>query len=159
MRSHPTGIPRRRMAGFNITELMIVVGVIAILAAIAAPNMSQMVRAQRLRTAAFDVVASLSYARSEAVKRNTNVAINPVSGNWANGWQIVDANGNVLRRQDRYDGSLTFTGPNTVVFNSSGRAAPGVNPFNLSAYGMTTSRCRTVNVDASGRAVSQEGGC
>lgn len=159
MRAHPAGTLRRHMAGFNLVELMIVVGVMAVLAAIAAPNMAKMVSAQRLKTAAFDVVASLSYARSEAVKRNTTVAINPVSGNWANGWQVVDSNGNVLRKQDRYDGSITFTGPNTVVFNSSGRVPPGVNPFNLSSFGMTTNRCRIVNVDSSGRAVSEEGGC
>ena len=70
--------PRRAVRGFTAVELMIVVVIVAILTAMAGPWMGQMVRTQRLRTASFDVLASLQLARSEAIKRNLSVTMAPV---------------------------------------------------------------------------------
>lgn len=145
-----------RMAGFTVTEMIIVVGIVAILAAVAAPNMSGMIRTQRVKTAAFDVFASLTLARSEAIKRNVSVTVTPSGGNWANGWQIADANGNVLKRQGALD-TLAVVGPNDVRFNAMGRLASAAGNFTLTAEGVPTARC--IRLDLSGRAVSQEGAC
>ena len=154
---------RGRLRGFTLIEMMVVIGIVAILAAIAAPNMGAMIKRQRIKTAAFDVFASLTYARSEAIKRNTTVTITPTSNNWANGWQITDGNNNVLRDQKGWD-NLTLTGPNTVAFAGTGRLAAGSGtPFSLTggAYGaaVTSYDYRCVTLDLSGRAVSKEGAC
>ena len=141
-----------------MTELMIVVAIMALLAAIAAPSMSTMIKRQRIKTAAFDVFSSLAFSRSEAVKRNTSVTLTPVSGDWAKGWSIADSNGNVLRNQSGWD-AITVTGPGTVTYLSSGRVTSNATPFQLAATGVSTTSQRCVSLDLSGRAVSKEGAC
>jgi type IV fimbrial biogenesis protein FimT len=143
--------------------MMVVLGIVAILAAIAAPNMGAMIKRQRIKTAAFDVFASLTYARSEAIKRNTTVTITPDAAGWNKGWTITDSNGNVLRNQAGWD-NLAVSGPTTVAFGGTGRLSAGSGtPFALTggSYGasVATSAYRCVTLDLSGRAVSKEGAC
>ncbi len=148
---------RGRMRGFTLIEMMVVIGIVAILAAIAAPNMGAMIKRQRIKTAAFDVFASLTFARSEAIKRNTTVTLTPQGGAWSSGWQIADLNGNVLRNQPSFT-NISFTGPATVSFAGSGRLSAGAGtPFSLTGDDSYTSRCVTLAL--SGRAVSKEGAC
>ncbi len=69
--------PHPGSAGFTLLELMVVVAVAAVLAAIAAPSFSTFIDNQRLRNASFDIVSDLSLARSEALTRQTTVVITP----------------------------------------------------------------------------------
>ena len=160
MRSHSSHALSR---GFTLIEMIVVLGIVAIIAAIAAPNMGAMIKRQRIKTAAFDVFASLTFARSEAIKRNATVTLTPLDGDWAKGWQVKDANDLLLRDQKGWD-NLTLTGPDKVAFAGSGRLAAGAGtPFALTggSYGaaVQTSDYRCVMLDLSGRAVSKEGAC
>src|SRR6185503_740669 len=88
----------RRMArqrGFSIIELVIVATIVGVLAAMAMPTLGSLVRDQRIKTAVSDINASIIYARSEAIKRNTTVAICAKNAdgsgcgnttNWGVGW-------------------------------------------------------------------------
>ena len=100
---------RTRAPGFTIIELMIVLIIVAVLAAVAAPSMRDVVVRMRVKTAAGDLHTSLLFARSEAVKRNANITLSPIGGgsNWAVGWE-VRSGATVLSRQDPYP-SVTFT--------------------------------------------------
>ena len=149
---------RNRQRGFTATEMMIVVGIVAMLAAFAAPNMAAMIRVQRLRTATFDVFSSLNFARSEAIKRNTTVTVTPTGGAWNTGWRITDSNGNVLKEQSGWD-TITVTGPGTVTFAGSGRLSTVPGFFNVTSTDVDATQYRCVRIDASGRAVSKEGTC
>lgn len=148
---------RRRAAGFTVTEMMVVVAIVGLLAAIATPYMGDMIRRQRIKTAAFDVFSSLAFARSEAIKRNTTVRVIPTGGNWAQGWQVIDSNNNLLRQQSGWD-ALTASGPALVAFANSGRSTT-LASISLSASGVEAGSYRCVKVDLSGRAVSKEGAC
>ena len=95
----PRSLSRAR--GFTIIELMIVITILAIFIMLAAPSMGNLVRDQRIKTATGDVYATLAFARSEALKRNTNVAVIPASGDWAGGWRIEKTDDStVLKNQD-----------------------------------------------------------
>ena len=150
---------KARASGFTMVEMLIVLAVLAVLVAIAAPNMGIMIRTQRVKTASFDVFAGLVLARSEALKRNTTVTVTPVGGDWANGWTASDSNGNTVRKQSGFT-TVSITGPTNVVFTGSGRLSGGTSPqFSLSAPDVAAENQRCVKVDLSGRPVSSQGAC
>ena len=150
-----------------MVEVMVVVAILAILAAVAAPNMTNMIRVQRLKTATFDMMASLTFARSEAIKRNTVVRLVPTNaGNWVFGWQVLDASDRLLRSEAGWAAgtetpTFNITGPALVRFNSAGRLVAGADAgdFALTSYAVDATRHRCVSGELSGRAVAREGTC
>ncbi|MBC8551153.1 MAG: GspH/FimT family pseudopilin [Candidatus Brocadiales bacterium] len=61
--------------GFSLVEIMIVISIFSILAAIAIPNFISWLPNFRLKSAARDLYSTMQKVRLEAVKRNTNVGI------------------------------------------------------------------------------------
>jgi type IV fimbrial biogenesis protein FimT len=149
----------RSLGGFTMIEMMIVVLIMAVLAALAAPSMRNMILTQRLKTATFDVFSSLVLARSEAIKRNTSITLTPIAADWINGWAATDVNGVVVSRQDPIAG-ITIAGPATVVFNGAGRLGnAGVARFTFTSADLPTAPARCIKVDLSGRPISETGTC
>jgi type IV fimbrial biogenesis protein FimT len=152
----------RLQAGFTATEIMIVVAIVGIVTAIAAPNMADMIKVQRVRAAAFDIVAALTLARSEALKRNQPVTITPNSGGWSNGWVTKDTAGNVLQQQGPFTcSSCSFSGPGSITYTSSGRLPLGTAApqFAVTNANLDATKYRCINVDLSGRPVTTQGAC
>ena len=143
-----------------MTELLAVVAIIGIMASLAAPSFSEMIKNQRIKSMATDLNPSLALARSEAVKRNRNVTLSPTTaGSWQSGWQIAapDNVGSNIEVHSAFAG-LTATGPDSVIYRSSGRIQGVAAPeFSISAAGTTAQRC--VSVDLSGRPYLKAAAC
>lgn len=85
-------------AGFSIIELMIVISIVGILAAIAIPAFDDMIKNNRRTVVVNELVANLSLARAEGAKRNQPVSVcaNTSGGgisctggtNWSYGWMV-----------------------------------------------------------------------
>lgn len=62
-------------AGFTVAELMVSVGIFAVLSAIAIPNFMAFQPGMRLNGAAREVLAQLMWARAKAVEQNNNYLV------------------------------------------------------------------------------------
>lgn len=83
--------------GFTLIELTVVLAVAAVLTMAAAPSFADLIRRNRIAAANNDLVASLQYARAEALQRGQAVAVcasadqATCSGGseWAGGWIVL----------------------------------------------------------------------
>lgn len=81
--------------GFSLIELLVVLAIIGIVSLIGVPSFNSTIRNSRLTTTVNDIVTDLSFARTEAIKRNQRVVIIKNLNNWAKGWTIfIDVDGN-----------------------------------------------------------------
>lgn len=158
-----TARARRRRAtgrGFTLVELMVVVFIAAVLAAVATPSMGRLIATQRVRAAAGDLHLALVRARSEAIKRNAPVTLSPVGGSWTAGWTVVDPenpDGAPLQVFPAPRGTTVTSSLDQVVYNGHGRTTllGDERSFQVSASSAPVARC--VLLDPSGRAAVKEG--
>lgn len=148
-----------RVAGFTLPELMVTVAIVSVLAAMAGPSFSTLIASQRARAASTDLYLALAKARSEAIKRNTNVTLSPKGGNWQDGWEILNPSDATAKLEDHNALSgLTITGPTSVVYQSTGRIRGASRPqFDFSVANTDAAAC--VTVDLSGLPVQKSSSC
>lgn len=104
--SGPAGRGVRRQRGFTLIELLVTLAVAAVLVSMAIPSFSQIIDSVKLTSATNVFVSNLQLARSEAIKRNSRVALCKsadgltcaTGGGWEQGWIVFhDANNDGLR--------------------------------------------------------------
>lgn len=140
--------------GFTAIEFLVVLAIVATLASVAMPSFADFSVNHRMRTATYDLIADLAFARGEAVKRNNRVTIGRVGSTWAGGWSVSDSAGNPLRVHPPLDNSITeSTGPATVTFGLDGRQVGSTTVvFTFDDLtSKTTIPARRVILDPSGR--------
>jgi type IV fimbrial biogenesis protein FimT len=98
--------PLDRAGGFTLLEFLVVMVVVGVLVAMAAPPVSGMRARHQLQAQAEGMLNSLVLARSEAIRRQQRVTLCPrkrdnacdATAPWQNGWLVfVDANDNAQR--------------------------------------------------------------
>jgi type IV fimbrial biogenesis protein FimT len=152
----PPGAARAR--GFTLAELMVGVAVAGILAALAAPSFTSLVANMRGRGAGSDLYAALVRARSEAIKLNKEVTLQP-GASWQAGWNILNPVDTTVNLDSHAAvAGATITGPTSVVFLPNGRLKGGGTPqFDISVTGSAQRRC--ISLELSGRPHQTNGGC
>ena len=133
--------------GFTLIELLVTISIAGVLAGLTAPSFSDAIKNNRMTTQFNELLSFLSYARSEAVKRNISVTVcksntgNSCGGEWHNGWIVfvdndndgtVDATDEVIRKHKALtaDTTLKFS-RNRVTYRNEGLAIGFTGKFIL----------------------------
>jgi len=148
----PGAARRMAQAGFTAIELMTVVTILAVLAAIAAPSMRELVLTSRVRAAASELHATLVRARSEAITRNAQIDVVPAAGGWANGWQLLAGATPLESRPVLEAVEAVPAAPATISYRVDGRISAGQQVIVFSVPSAAAVKARCVTLDASGRA-------
>jgi len=135
----------KQSLGFTLFELLVVMLIVGIFAAIGIPSFQYVTSSNRIATELNNLVGDIQFARTEAVKEGLPVTVcvstdgatcSTTSTNWNKGWIVfADSNGNhtvdngepVLRKQAAFSAD-TFVADNNfgwATYNRNGFAATG----------------------------------
>lgn len=144
--------------GFTLIELMTVVSIVAIMLGVGIPSFRDFILSHRVSNASYDLAYTLNYARSEAIKRNTQVNVVPVSAAaWENGWSVNGGTPVATLSQQGPLTNITIAGPaGNVIYGVDGRISGAASPtFQIQA----SNKVRCVRIDLSGLSSSKLGSC
>ncbi len=168
-------------AGLTLVELMITIVVLAVVAGMAIPSFSYLVTSNAIASQTNHFAAAINLARSEAIKRNTDVIMCKRSGTgcdnngqWEDGWVIFADNdadnsldsGEEIQYVDALKPNYTLrasvTNTNWLSFQSDGRiitstGAAGSVVFRLCAPDADNSESRAISLNAIGQARLSKG--
>jgi len=146
---------RTRTDGFSLIELMIVVGVIAVLGGMAVPQIAGAMRQYSLTSASQQVVSTVRAARAQAVGRNARMRVR---------FNFPAARQYQVWRLDPALGWLAAGGVNTlpngasfgavsdiIEIDTSGRVAGVAGPAPVTIVVTNGTQNRTITASASGR--------
>lgn len=116
----------RSQQGFTLVEMMIVVAIVGIVSALAAPNINSMLKTQRNKQTSEAVIAALREARTESQLRRQNVVVISTAGGLT--LRLNNATGEQIRMYTVHEkaplevhpaGTITFNANKTVGFSST----------------------------------------
>lgn len=167
----------QQIRGFTLIELMIAIALLGIIAALAAPSMANFVIRQRVSSQANELMLSLAFARSEAIKRNVPIRLLPRTNSaegWQEGWCIGPTSMADCNHVDRLKvfeaksevsvSSGDFVGA-PLTFNRDGTVFPQEGDFSITSAKLnaTSLDARCINISPQGRPrltkVTRDAGC
>lgn len=141
-----------------MVEMMVVISLVALTLGLAAPSLRNFLLGQQVKLAVQSLVSAAQEARSEAVKRNTEVALVAAPGGWAQGWTVQLGTGaQVLSRQDAYAGVAIRGASTRIGYGGSGRLNAAVSRLEFSDEAQAHLRC--LSFDLSGLPHTSLGAC
>jgi prepilin-type N-terminal cleavage/methylation domain-containing protein len=85
----------RYQIGFTLTEVIIAIGIFAILATLATPNIKKQMQTYKLKSASTDLVSFIQRAKSQSAKNNEQLTINFDPTGYT-GYEIKDSDNRVI---------------------------------------------------------------
>tara|TARA_Y100001001_G_scaffold161320_1_gene185525 strand:+ start:223 stop:702 length:480 start_codon:yes stop_codon:yes gene_type:complete len=154
----------KAVKGFTLTELMIVVGIIAAVGVFAAPMFSSLIPNRMADRLYQEIEIDLRYARSQAVTTSAVIVFQPLNS-WRDGWRVVNSTTNQELRARGHDltaGTITSANITTaapLTFDINGRSNTDATIV-VNVPGCTGDKVRTLSVNRIGQIqVTGEAAC
>ena len=160
--------------GFTLVELMIVVTIVAVLAAIALPSFQSSMRSTRVATTSNELMAAMALARSEAIRSTRGAGVCTSAdgftcgGDWNSGWLVwtdtVTSNGVMdagepVARYVQAKENLVVSGSAVILgFDARGRSMAGAQTIGLHPKDVTEP-ARCVRVTVTGQVRIEKNAC
>lgn len=119
----------KKNSGFTLIEVMIIMVIAGVLAAIAMPNLQNFIKNNRIKSQMYDLLNAVNIARTEAVKRKTTVSLCRSNDNtdstptcagttntWTDGWLVFEDD----------DGDGVYESADDTIISKGGAAGTGV---------------------------------
>jgi type IV fimbrial biogenesis protein FimT len=170
------GRPIGPQRGFTLTELLVTMGIAAILAAVALPNFGPTLQGSRSWSDTNTLHASINRARSEAARLGTAVTIcasndaaTCAGTNWASGWLVfadpdrshtVNTGDTMIEKQGAVSATVTnsVSGTYAVTIEPSGRVSYGMTAGGTFTVARTGASSRVICLNVAGRTRVLQGG-
>ena len=121
----------KKESAFTLIELMVTIAILAIIATLAAPNLSQMLRNTKVNTSSGDILSFLQQSRTEAIRLGKTVTVcgsadgssclSANKTNWSTGLLAKHSGSTTPIQKLTFESSqLSITAPETISFNSVG---------------------------------------
>ena len=144
-----------KQSGFTLIELIVIIAIVAVFAAIAVPNFLSYLPKHRLNGAARQVMGDLMAARMKAVKENCDVAVAFVTDNseyriWtdSNNNGIKDSGEEITKDIQSNYRDVIIKSTKNIEFHSRGTA----NPYGIIVLSLPNSAgSKNVKVHITGR--------
>ncbi|MCF2863168.1 GspH/FimT family pseudopilin [Pseudoalteromonas sp. Cnat2-41] len=164
---------RKFQSGFTLLELLVTMGVVGIVAAIAFADSTELLAEDRAENQLQELKRNLSFARAKATTTESRVIVCPLSGSqcsadWTNDdiAVFVDNNNNNQRDADEpllrvmkgviSEDLLSYTGSSPIVYNATGRVGnTQAGTFTYCPNGVTSESNRDMRLSQSGTALYQ----
>jgi type IV fimbrial biogenesis protein FimT len=171
--------PMKKSSGFTLIEAVVVVAIIAILTALAAPSFKSLIQSNAMSSNVNSFLSDMRFARSEAVRRGGSVVMcgsklpestqscnaSSATNGWVTGWIVFDdldkdgahdANEPVLRVQGPIKNLDSIIEPNSpsykFKFNATGRLPGNMTEIDFGSDYLPDTVQRVVCVSVGGRA-------
>ncbi len=156
----------KKEKAFTLIELMVTIAILAIIATLAAPNLSQMLHNTKVNTSSGDILSFLQQSRTEAIRLGKTVTVCGSSDgssclsanktNWSTGLIATHSGSTTPIQKLTFDSSqLSITGPETITFNTFGSTTAKYEITVTIPDANTYSVC----VEVIGRAFKSKTGC
>lgn len=153
---------RKPNTGFTLIELLMTLVIAGIVMTLAVPAFTETIRSNRLTAQSNDLVTAINLARTEAVKRRSDVTVCPSTdqatcsgSNWHGGWLVLDdGSGDVIQVFPSMKGATTVSAStNAVRYSQRGFLQDGA-PVTLRLCAETGKTGRQINITGTGRPAS-----
>ncbi|MGE0098543.1 MAG: GspH/FimT family pseudopilin [Hydrogenophaga sp.] len=152
--------PGRHARGFTLVEILVALGLFAVIVAFAAPSFANMARRHRVDAFKDSLIGTIQLARTEAIRLGEPVVLRRVEpcpeatsrGDWRCGWlMFADPNGNQALDQNE---SLLQTSP--IPVDTVLRKAGAVNPVAVAIdrFGQVTQAGTRLEIYPAGKGYS-----
>ena len=149
----------RNQAGFTLIEVLIVVAVIGVVAAITVPMVGDAMDRYSVISASQQVASTVRAGRFQAVARNTTVRVrfdSPAAGQYEREVYDADTTSWVSADSQYLPSGVSFTAPPAEVkFDASGRLPYGDPVATIVVSNGNAAADRTITVSLSGRIQAQ----